>query len=925
MEILLIILVAAAAVLFIPVGSILGILAFKNLKQQALRIHLLSMKIEALQQRLALSEQRAQSGLAASPAQDEQAVNANAATLDASNSAAQADGALPSAPAIPEPSPPLSPESSTNSALDAIPPSRLAAARETHGQESRPLSAPTPKPSLFSRALQSLKENWMVWLGGLSVALAGIFMVHYSVSEGLMGPVLQLLLALAVGGGLHGGAEYLRRRHGHSDQIFAALAGGGSVTLYAALLAGIHHYYVIGPVLGLILLAAVSLGTMVLARLHGPLLALMGLSGAYLVPLLIDGDIGSVTFVLSYSLLITISSLLLMRYVFRNWLWYATLVGALLWWLAAFLSDGLVSGEALGGQLLPIYLTALWLSFAFLPRWVKDQGANKGSAPQCDAFIALLLAWGLSMVGQSADSSLFLSWLLILPAACLIPQSCRALWYLPWGAVLASAGGWLGYSVGGGLDSLYLAQFLPAQQADFSRYLILAALITTTLGFWQWRLSDKARWASLTLLSPLVWVLLGWLLLHGGTSDQSTPSIDWALGTLLLGTLYGALTWLLDNRAQHRSGQVWATLAAHLSYSLAVTMALREASLTLALAAQLISLVWLARRFTMPPLYLLVKVLLAVIVVRLTLNPWLASYDGASSQMNSYISTHWSLWTYGGSTLFAVLATRLADRQHAIRPWLEAASLHLLVLFLGAELRYWLYDGDIFSQQYSFTEACINTLLWGGLSITYMNRAQAAEQLAWLYRGCARVLLGLAGVSYLALITWYNPWWGETDIGAAPIFNMLLLAYGGPVLLALAFSRLPQLMPRIVALSVAGAAFMLFTALEIRQLWQGSDMALWYGMGNGELYSYSVVGMGYAILAIIYASKQAMAGFYKVGMVLLGLVIAKIFLIDMDGLQGLWRVAAFMGLGLALLGLAWMHQKVQHGSALKAVSEASAD
>ena len=74
--------------------------------------------------------------------------------------------------------------------------------------------------------------------------------------------------------------------------------------------------------------------------------------------------------------------------------------------------------------------------------------------------------------------------------------------------------------------------------------------------------------------------------------------------------------------------------------------------------------------------------------------------------------------------------------------------------------------------------------------------------------------------------------------------------------------------------------------------------------------------MLYAIIAIIYGNKKGYAHCYKVGMTLLGLVIAKIFLIDMDGLQGLWRVAAFMGLGLALLGLAWMHQKVHRAVGL---------
>ncbi|MFT7366712.1 MAG: putative membrane protein [Marinobacter psychrophilus] len=35
------------------------------------------------------------------------------------------------------------------------------------------------------------------------------------------------------------------------------------------------------------------------------------------------------------------------------------------------------------------------------------------------------------------------------------------------------------------------------------------------------------------------------------------------------------------------------------------------------------------------------------------------------------------------------------------------------------------------------------------------------------------------------------------------------------------------------------------------------------------------------------------------GMALLSLVLGKIFLIDMSGLEGLWRVAAFMGLVLS--------------------------
>jgi len=49
---------------------------------------------------------------------------------------------------------------------------------------------------------------------------------------------------------------------------------------------------------------------------------------------------------------------------------------------------------------------------------------------------------------------------------------------------------------------------------------------------------------------------------------------------------------------------------------------------------------------------------------------------------------------------------------------------------------------------------------------------------------------------------------------------------------------------------------------------------------------------------------------YRGGMVLLLFVVAKIFLIDMNGLEGLLRVASFLGLGICLLGLSLLHQKM---------------
>ena len=45
------------------------------------------------------------------------------------------------------------------------------------------------------------------------------------------------------------------------------------------------------------------------------------------------------------------------------------------------------------------------------------------------------------------------------------------------------------------------------------------------------------------------------------------------------------------------------------------------------------------------------------------------------------------------------------------------------------------------------------------------------------------------------------------------------------------------------------------------------------------------------------------------GMILVCLVVAKVFLIDMAGLKGLLQVFSFLGLGVALLGLGYAYRR----------------
>ena len=62
----------------------------------------------------------------------------------------------------------------------------------------------------------------MIWLGGLCVGLAGVFLVRYSIEQGLLGPGARILLAVATGVILHGVAEWLRRGGSASGAKFRA-------------------------------------------------------------------------------------------------------------------------------------------------------------------------------------------------------------------------------------------------------------------------------------------------------------------------------------------------------------------------------------------------------------------------------------------------------------------------------------------------------------------------------------------------------------------------------------------------------------------------------------------------------------------------------------------------------------------------------
>ena len=100
----------------------------------------------------------------------------------------------------------------------------------------------------------------------------------------------------------------------------------------------------------------------------------------------------------------------------------------------------------------------------------------------------------------------------------------------------------------------------------------------------------------------------------------------------------------------------------------------------------------------------------------------------------------------------------------------------------------------------------------------------------------------------------------------------------------------------------------LWLGLTIRHFWRGAIGVELPGIEQRALYSYTValliIGAG-----LFYQSLARQSTILRMaGLVVIGLAVAKVFVLDIRGLGGLIRVFSLLFLGLALAGLAWLNR-----------------
>jgi uncharacterized membrane protein len=108
---------------------------------------------------------------------------------------------------------------------------------------------------------------------------------------------------------------------------------------------------------------------------------------------------------------------------------------------------------------------------------------------------------------------------------------------------------------------------------------------------------------------------------------------------------------------------------------------------------------------------------------------------------------------------------------------------------------------------------------------------------------------------------------------------------------------------------VAVALALAYLTLEVARLFQGP--VLTFGPAtDAEQYTYSAVWLTFGVMLLIagFLLRSQPARLASAAVVVL--TVAKVFLIDMAGLTGVLRALSFIGLGLVLVGIGWLYQRL---------------
>ncbi len=857
-------------------------------------------------------------------------------------------GALPPTAAKAVPAEEAVPEVEALSEAEVGEPVFASEAEEAAASPPPEPAAPAPARAGWRELEESLASRWLIWLGGGTMALAAAFFIKLSVDHGWLGPSVRVALGLLAGFGLMVGGEWLRRRPMQRavaalqpDYVPPALTAAGLFTAFISVYGGFALFGLFAPLVAFALLAALSLIGIGLSLLQGPLIAALGLLAGYVSPLLVSTDNPDAWGLFAYLLALNGAGMAVVLYRGWRWLGWGALTGAALWPLL-WLIDPWRSGDALPTGIYLLLTSALFLVPAVLgvldqtppepapatgwrralPDWIRRKHRHPADrlAMMAMRVFGLLVA-AVTWIDDHGSMSLVvlgLFALLAMVAGRRTERIAGVAWIAALSVLLALAPWSLPYVPASppplNTDGQPLIVADPAgYPAAVAHFLWVAGGFAALFGIGGfialWEARRAALWASLSALVPLALLTLAYALVAPPETAIGWPAAALGLAALLV----GATTPLARHRHRPGASLGLAAFAAGATGAIALgaTMVLQEAWLTVALAMQVPVLAWLERQLNLRELRGVTLLVAVAVLVRLAVNPYVLDYEGYG----------WIAYGYGLPALGFLTAARwmrsAPDGQDKggrgddlVVMVLEAGALIFTTLMLSLGIHRWM-TGSLDEAPSTLAEVALHTLSWLGLALLLAaDRRWSARPVAVWGR---RLLVLLAAFNAVFLhLTALNPLWNDEWVGTWPVVNRLLLAYGAPALLGLVnlwYDPPPSRSLRSAAPVLPLLLIATNLALEIRRAFQGPVLS-GYEMSDAEWYSYSAGFLLFAVAMLVVGIRFGWGWMRHAGLVLVLAVVAKVFLSDMSDLEGMYRVASFLGLGLCLVGTGWLYQRL---------------
>ncbi|MCH2038507.1 MAG: DUF2339 domain-containing protein [Rickettsiales bacterium] len=168
-----------------------------------------------------------------------------------------------------------------------------------------------------------------VWIGGIALALAGFFLVKYSIEHNLITPEIRVFMGVIFGIGLIYVSQKIIAKEtiANGTRIAQSLAGSGIAVLYLSSYAATKLYHFVPTFVGFVSMGMITVTALILCLRYGAPIGLLGMAGGFLTPALLSTGDGNAMTLFIY-LYFTASGLLIV--VKKTKLWWLSIPTILL-------------------------------------------------------------------------------------------------------------------------------------------------------------------------------------------------------------------------------------------------------------------------------------------------------------------------------------------------------------------------------------------------------------------------------------------------------------------------------------------------------------------------------------------------------------------------------------------------------------------